>query len=272
MLRILATRAGPTCARPALRDGAVMADRRDGPRRPPRAPLRSRSRTRWVVLIGVAGVWLLFLRGTGSVTVATVMLLALATAIGLGLMSLRWLGVDRDHPWVQRMGERPWRDGREVLQLALRHLPEVFIMTPSGSLLAPNALEVLMHPDDFASLTGVMDQSLIDSWAGEAYQGCIGEHAARLGGDGPVMVRVASDPDVLAGRYRLRQGRLVGAAHAVSAGPAGAAQEAGYAVGAVRAASAGPATGAGPAAGAGAAGAGSAAAGGFGFRAAEART
>jgi hypothetical protein len=189
--------------------------------------------------------WLLFLRGTGSVTVATVMLLMLATAIGLGLMALRWLGVDRDHPWVQRMGERPWRDGREVLQLALRHLPEVFIMTPSGSLLAPNVLEVLMNPDDFASLTEVMDQSLIDSWACEAYQSCIGEHAARLGGDGPVVVRVASDPDVLAGRYRLRQGRLVGAAHAVSAAAADAAQ---------------------------AAGAVSAAPGGFGFRAAEAKT
>ena len=249
-----------------------MADRPDGPRRLPRAPLRSRGRRRWVVLIGAAGTWLLFLRGTDSMTVATVMLIMLAAAVGLSLMALRWLGFDRDHPWVQRMGERPWRDGREVLQLALRHLPEVFIVTPSGSLLAPNALEVLMNPDDFASLTEVMDQSLIDSWACEAYRSCIGEHAARLGGDGPVMVRVASDPDVLAGRYRLRQGRLVGAAHAVSAGPAGAAQEAGYAVGAVRAASAGPATGAGPAAGAGAAGAGSAAAGGFGFRAAEART
>src|SRR5262249_528024 len=113
-------------------------------------------------------------------------------------------------------------EGGEVLELALRHLPEVFIVTPSGSLLAPNALEVLMNPDDFDSLTEVMDQSLIDSWACEAYQSCIGEHAARLGGDGPVMVRVASDPDVLAGRYRLRQGRLVGAAHAVSAAPAGA--------------------------------------------------
>src|SRR6516162_10598404 len=247
MLRILATRAGPAWARPALRDGAVMADRRDGPRRPPRAPLRSRSRRRWVVLVGVAGMWLLFLRGTGSVTVATVMLLLLATAIGLGLMALRWLGVDRDHPWVQRISERPWRDGREVLQLALRHLPEVFIVAPSGSLLAPNALEVLMNPDDFTSLTEVMDQSLIDSWACEAYQTCIGEHAARLGGDGPVMVRVASDPDVQVGRYRLRQGRLAGAAHAAGAVPAGAVQASGYAAGAVQAGGTGYATDAGQA-------------------------
>jgi hypothetical protein len=186
--------------------------------------------------------WLLFLRGTGSVTVATALLVMLATAVGLGLMTLRWLGVDRDHPWVQRMGERPWRDGREVLQLALRHLPEVFIITPSGSLLAPNALEVLMNQDDFAALTEVMEQSLIDSWAGEAYQSCIDEHAARLGCDEPIMVQVASDPDVLAGRYRLRQGRLVGAASAV---PAGAAHVAGAVP---------------------------AAAGGFGFRAGEART
>ena len=245
-----------------------MADRRDGPRRLPRAPLRSRSRRRWVVLIGAAGMWLLFLRGTDSLAVATVMLLMLATAVGLGLMALRWLGVDRDHPWVQRMGERPWRDGREVLQLALRHLPEVFIVTPSGSLLAPNALEVLMNPDDFASLTEVMDQSLIDSWACEAYQSCIGEHAARLGGDGPVVVRVASDPDVLAGRYRLRQGRLVGAALEAGARDAAGGVGAGgpgYATGPVRAG--GPGLAAGPAR----ADAGPPA-GGFGFRAAEART
>src|SRR6516165_365889 len=250
MLRTLATRAGQTCARPALRDGAVMADRRDGPRRLPRAPLRSRGRGRWFVLIGAASMWLAFLWATDSMIVATVMSVMLATAIGLSLMALRWLGVDRDHPWVQRISERPWRDGREVLQLALRHLPEVFIVTPSGSLLAPNALEVLMNPDDFASLTEVMDQSLIDSWACEAYRSCIGEHAARLGGDGPVMVRVASDPDVLAGRYRLRQGRLVGAAHAVGAGPAGAAQEAGagYVAGAARAGETGYATDAGRAA------------------------
>ena len=268
-----------------------MADRRDGPRRLPRAPLRSRSRRRWVVLIGAAGMWLLFLRGTDSLAVATVMLLMLSTAVGLGLMALRWLGVDRDHPWVQRMGERPWRDGREVLQLALRHLPEVFIVTPSGSLLAPNALEVLMNPDDFASLTEVMDQSLIDSWACEAYQSCIGEHAARLGGDGPVVVRVASDPDVLAGRYRLRQGRLVGAAHAVAAASGGAALEAGardaaggvgaggpgYATGPVRAGGPGYATGPVRAGGPGLATGPARAdagppAGGFGFRAAEART
>ena len=245
-----------------------MADRRDGPRRLPRAPLRSRGRRRWVVLIGAAATWLLFLRGTDSVTVATVMLVMLAIAVGLGLMALRWLGFDRDHPWVQRMGERPWRDGREVLQLALRHLPEVFIVTPSGSLLAPNALEVIMNPDDFASLTEVMDQSLIDSWACEAYQSCIGEHAAHLGGDGPVMVRVASDPDVLAGRYRLRQGRLAGAAQAMSGVSGDAAQgRPGYVAGAVQAGGAGYAAGA-----VRVAGAGPAAAGGFGFRAAEART
>ena len=225
--------------------------------------------------------WLAFLWATDSMIVATLMSVMLATAIGLSLMALRWLGFDRDHPWVQRMGERPWRDGREVLQLALRHLPEVFIVTPSGSLLAPNALEVLMNPDDFTSLTEVMDQSLIDSWACEAYQGCIGEHAARLGGDGPVMVRVASDPDVLVGRYRLRQGRLVGAAHAVSAVPVGAAPEvgAGYVAGAARAGETGYATDAGRAAvaeyatNAGQeAGAGPAVAGALGFRAAEART
>src|SRR5262249_58108062 len=111
MLRILARRAGQTCARPGLGDGAVMADRRDGPRRPPRAPLRSRGRRRWVVLIGVAVMWLLFLRGTASVTLATAMLLLLWIAIGLGLLALPGLGVDPDHPCGQRVSEPPQRAG-----------------------------------------------------------------------------------------------------------------------------------------------------------------
>src|SRR5215472_14045955 len=197
-----------------------MADSRDGPRRPPRTSLRRRSRRRWAVFAGIAGLWLLFLVGTGSVTVGTVMLFFAAAVAGLCLAALRCLGVDRDHPWVQRMAARPWRDGRDVLQLALRHLPEVFIVTPGGSLLAPNAVELRMNPDDFASLTEVMDPGLINSWACEAYQTCIAEHAARLGGTGPAEVRVASDPDVPAGRYRIRQGRPVNAAAnaAVNAG------------------------------------------------------
>src|SRR5262249_17123765 len=202
-----------------------MADRRDGPRRPSRTPLRSRSRRRWAVLACVACLWVLFLLGTGSTSVGTVMLFVAAAVAGLCLVALRCLGIDRDHPWVKQMAAGPGRDGRDVLQLALRHLPEVFIVTPGGALLAPNAVDLRMNPDDFASLTEVMDPSLIDSWACEAYQNCIGEHAAHLGASGPVEVRVASDPDVPAGRYRIRQGRPVQAAvdavvHAAQA-PAG---------------------------------------------------
>jgi len=197
-----------------------MADRRDRPGpRPRRTALRGRGRRRWALVAGVAGLWLLCLMGTGSMTVATALLLVLAVIAGLILVALRGLGIDRDHPWVQRMAERPWRDGRDVLELALRHLPEVFIVTPGGALLAPNSVDLRMNPDDFASLTEVMEPGLIDSWACEAYQSCLGEHGARLGADGPAEVRVTGDAGVPAGRYRLRQGRPVAAVRAPAAGP-----------------------------------------------------
>src|SRR5262249_56893990 len=97
---------------------------------------------------------------------------------------------------------------------------------------------------------------------------CIGDPAARPGGGGPVLARGASDPDVLAGRYRLRQGRLVGAAPAESAVPADAAQAVGvrYPAGAAQAVGAGYPAGAVQAAG------GRPAARGFRFRGARART
>ena len=87
------------------------------------------------------------------------LVLVVGLAIFLGVHSVSIVAPEWRSATIARMGERPWRDGREVLQLALRHLPEVFIVTPSGSLLAPNAVEVLMNPDDFASLAEVMEQS-----------------------------------------------------------------------------------------------------------------
>jgi len=195
----------------------AMADHNDR-RRPARAPVRATTRRKWVLAGVLSGLWLLLLYGSGSLVLATVLLVVLAVLAAACLIGLRSLGVDGDHPWIQRMAERPWRDGRDVLQQGLRHLPELFLVAPSGSLLAPNAVELHMNPDDLAALTGMMDLDLINSSAAEVYQGYIADSGARLGSDGPVEVWVVGDPAVPAGRYRVRQGRPVSAGPLVGAG------------------------------------------------------
>jgi FHA domain-containing protein len=196
----------------------AMADRDDRMRRPARAPVRATTRRKWVLAGVMSGLWLLLLFGSGSLVLATVLLVVLTVLAAACVIGLRSLGIDGDHPWVQRMSERPWRDGRDVLQQGLRHMPELFLVAPSGSLLAPNVVELHMNPDDLASLTDMMDLDLINSSAAEVYQGYIADSGARLGSDGPVEVWVVGDPAVPAGRYRVRQGRPVSAAPLVSAG------------------------------------------------------
>ena len=167
---------------------------------------------RWAAAAGVAVGWLLLLDVTGSVIAAT-MLLAFLAGLGVaGVMVLRALGISRDHPWVRQLAARPWRDGQEVLQLALRHLSEVFVVTPSRSLLAPDVVELRMNPDDLHSLTERMDLGLISESAAEVYQEQVAAHGACFAGTGPAEVRVIPDPSVPAGRYRLRQGQPVDAA------------------------------------------------------------
>ena len=106
-----------------------MTDSMEAVRRPPRAPIprsqmprtpmRRRSRRRWAMAGGVAACWLVLWMATGSLLVGTVALLVLAL-IGAGLVGgLRLLGVTSEHPWVRGMATRPWRDGQDVLQLAL---------------------------------------------------------------------------------------------------------------------------------------------------------
>jgi hypothetical protein len=148
---------------------------------------------------------------TGSAIGAT-LLLAVLTALGIvSVLLLRSLGVNGDHPWIRQLAARPWRDGQDVLQLALRHLPEVFVITPSGSLLAPNLVELRLNPDDLGSLSERMDLGLIAASAAEVYAEQVAAHDARLAGNGPPGVRVIADPAVPAGRYHLRQGQPVNA-------------------------------------------------------------
>jgi FHA domain len=183
-----------------------MADRSQAGR-PVRAPMPARTRKRWAIAGGVAALWVVLLAVTQSLVGGTALLLLIAAFGIVVYLALRQLGVDRHHPWVQRASTRPWRDGRDVLQLALRHLPEAFVITPSGSLLAPNLVELRMNPADVGSLTEVMELEVINSSATELYESKVAAHAARLAGPGRPEVNVVPDPEVPAGRYRLKQGR-----------------------------------------------------------------
>jgi FHA domain len=170
-----------------------------------RAPLQARSRRRWLLAAGIAGLWLVFVMGSGSLVAATTLLLLLG-AVAVGVVAvLRLFGFGRDHPWFQYAASRPWRDGRDVLRVALRHLPEVFIVTPQGSLLAPNAVELRMNPADVESLADLIDLSLVSASAAEAYAAEVAAHSARVVSNVPLEVGVVADGAVPPGRYRLRQ-------------------------------------------------------------------
>jgi hypothetical protein len=177
---------------------------------PPGAPRRSRKR--WALAAAVTACWVVLWTMTGSLVSGTIVLLFLAALGVVTVLALRALGVTRNHPWIQQISTRPWRDGQEVLQLALRHLPEVFVVTPNGALLAPNAVELRLNPRDVGSLGERMDIGLVEASAAEVYQEQVAGHQARLAGHGPVEVSVISDPAVPLGRYQLRQGRPLGAA------------------------------------------------------------
>lgn len=140
-----------------------MTDGRDQARRPVRAPLRQRSRRRWAIAAGVAVCWLVAERMTGSVLAATIMLVLIAGLGVAGVVGLRALGITRDHPWLRQMATRPWRDGQDVLNVAIRHLPDVLVVTPSGSVIAPDLVELRMSPGDLASLRNWMELDIISA-------------------------------------------------------------------------------------------------------------
>jgi hypothetical protein len=183
-----------------------MTDGREAARRPARAPLRPRSRRRWAIAGGVAACWVVAEVMTHSAVVATVLLAAIA---GLGVASvagLRAMGFTRDHPWLQRIASRPWRDGQDVLSAALRHLSDVFVVTPSGSLLAPSVVEVQLNPGDLLSLRERMELDVVCASATEVYEDMVAARGARFAGPGRADVYVVPDDSVPQGRYRLRQG------------------------------------------------------------------
>ena len=187
-----------------------MTGGREPARRRARAPLPQRSRRRWAIAGGIAACWVVLEVVTGSVLSATVLLVVIA---GLGAASvggLRALGITRDHPWLRQMASRPWRDGQDVLKVAMRHLSDVFVVTPGGSLLAPNVVELQLNRDDLSSLCERMELGVISASMTEVYEEQVAEYGARFAGPGRADVYVTAG-SVPPGRYRLRQGDPVSA-------------------------------------------------------------
>jgi hypothetical protein len=155
---------------------------------------------------GVAACWLLLEVVTGSVVSATVVLMVIAALTAAGVGGLRALGITRDHPWIRRIASRPWRDGQDVLKVVMRHLADVFVVTPSGALIAPNLVELQLNPDDLAFLCERMEPGVISASMTEVYREQVTAYGARLAGAGRAEVYVIGAGSVARGRYRLRQG------------------------------------------------------------------
>lgn len=177
------------------------------------ASLRGPGRRRLAIVVGVAVFWLFLGVMTGSFAAATVILVALALVVVLIVVGLRTLGITRDHPFVKRIASRPWRNGRDVLNLALGSLSQVLVMTPSGSLYAPDSVELAMNPRDLASLHQWMDFDVLSASASEAYGKYVAERGARFAGPCQPEVYIVPDAALPQGRFRLRRGVPVSARH-----------------------------------------------------------
>ncbi|HLH58136.1 MAG TPA: FHA domain-containing protein [Streptosporangiaceae bacterium] len=190
-----------------------MTEHGEAMRRPARPPMPRRSRRRWTVAAIIVACWVVLWMITSSVFGATILLVVIAALGAAAVFGLRALGVTRDHPWAQRVAARPWRDGQDVLQLALRHLSEVFVVTPSGALLAPNIIDLRMNPEDLHALAERMEPALVMESAAEVYEEQVAQQGARFARPGRAEVRIFADDSIPPGRYRLRQGQPVNGAH-----------------------------------------------------------
>lgn len=195
--------------------------RRNRHRRKARVGTGSSRRRRWAACcaaVSAVGLvtWLSVLTATDSVRLATTALPVLAAPAATCVIVMRWPGVGTGRQWARGLASRPWRDGCDVLNAAVRNLSQVFVGMPGEILLAPNAVELLMNPDDLEWLADLIDLHLVNASIAERYEVEVARYAARLDSDDPVTVNVARDPAVPVGRYRLRRHRPEMAADPVS--------------------------------------------------------
>jgi hypothetical protein len=181
-------------------------------RKAARAPFPRRSRKRWTIAGGVAAGWLAAYLISGSALSGTMLLAAFAAAGAIAVLFLRSMGVTRDHPWIRRLASRPWRDGQAVLRVAVSHLHDVFVITPSGSLFAPNSVEIQMNSEDLVSLCDRMELGVVIASVTEAYEEQVFRYGARFVSPERAEVHVVADEWIPRGRYRLGQGHPATAA------------------------------------------------------------
>lgn len=190
----------------------MTEDRGTDSRKPARAPFPRRSRKRWTVAGGLVAAWLVLYLIAGSAISATLLLMALAATAAIAVVFLRSMGVTRDHPWIRQLASRPWRDGQDVLRVAMNHLQDVFVVAPSGALFAPNVVEIQMSPEDLTSLCEQIELGVVTASATEFYEEQVARYRARFATPERAEVYVVADEWVPRGRYRLRQGHPVAAA------------------------------------------------------------
>jgi hypothetical protein len=158
----------------------MTQDRGMDSRKAARAPFPPRSRRRWALAGGFAAAWLVLYLIAGSVISATLLLVALAATAAIAVGVLRSMGVTRDHPWIRQLASRPWRDGQDVLRVAMNHLPDVFVVAPSGALFAPNVVEIQLNPEDLASLCDRIELNVVTASVTEFYEEQIVKYRARF--------------------------------------------------------------------------------------------
>ena len=183
-----------------------MTDGGEPERRRGRRQLGRRSRRRWAIAGGVVVGWLILEFMTGSAGAATVILVGIALLVVACAAAMRALGITRDHPLVRRATTRPWRDGQDVMNVAVRHLSDVFVVTPNGSVFAPDFVELQMNPDDLASLRAWMELDVVSGSVTEVYQEQVAKRGARFIGSGRPEVYLVPEDSLPQGRYRLRRG------------------------------------------------------------------
>jgi hypothetical protein len=147
-----------------------MNQDREASGRRPRTPRELRRRRRWWIAAAVVAGWVLLEVLAGSATSATVLLVVLVCLGAAAAAGLRALGITRDHPWIRPLASRPWRDGQDVLRIAMAHLSDVFVVTPSGSLLAPSVVGLQLNPGDLRTLCQRMDLGVIRASLAEVYE------------------------------------------------------------------------------------------------------
>jgi hypothetical protein len=88
----------------------------------------------------------------------------------------------------------------------MRHLSDVLIVTPSGSLIAPDVVELQMNPGDLASLGERMGLDVVSTSVTEVYEDHVVKRGARFAGSCRPEVYLVPDHSIPQGRYRLRRG------------------------------------------------------------------